>query len=194
MSRAYRVSVSGSIDKIVHVDDGACGSIELLPILPKERMSELLAAELGARGFAREGSITKRASDGVVIEVDLDAGTVTARAETAVHVDIEGTRAGPRRFRDSEGNRPENRAREREALQQELDAELAAREAKEVERARRETTDRLERALRDVKRELDQATNRATARALEEKARSMGEIEEIVEDAATGALTIKVKL
>ena len=194
MSRAYRVSVSGSIDKIVHVDDGACGSIELLPILPKERMSELLAAELGARGFTREGSIAKRAGDGVVIEVDLDAGTVTARAEAAVHVEIEGTRAGPRRTRDSEGNRPEHRAREREALQQELDAELVAREAKEIERARRETTDRLERALRDVKRELDQATNRATARALEEKARSMGEIEEIVEDAATGALTIKVKL
>jgi hypothetical protein len=187
--------VSGSIDKIVHVDDGVCGSIELLPILAKERMRELLSDELVRRGFERDGNVARRATgDGVTVEVDLDSGTVTARAEADVHVDIKGQVDGPRRYRESEGNSPENREIERAALQAELEATLAAREAKETKLARRATTERLEASLRDLKRELDAATNRVTAEALKEKAKSMGEIEELVEDAETGALTIKVKL
>jgi len=194
MSRAYRVRVSGSIDKIVHVDDGACGSIELLPILPKERMAELLAAALAERGFERDGDVVRRVKDGVSIEVDLDTGTVTARAEADVRVQATATRTGPARYREAEGNRPENRAREAATLKEEVDAELAEAEQDQVEAARRAATARLEDALREVKRELDAATNRATAEALKEKARSMGEIEELHEDPETGALTIKVRL
>ena len=46
MSRAYRVSVSESLSKEVRVEDGLCSRLELLPILPKERLGELLAKEL----------------------------------------------------------------------------------------------------------------------------------------------------
>ena len=57
MSRAYRVTVKGSVHRVVHVEDGVCTSLELLPILPQERTGEILGAELARRGFAVENSV-----------------------------------------------------------------------------------------------------------------------------------------
>jgi hypothetical protein len=192
MSRAYRIAVSGSVERIVEVDDGVCSSLELLPVLPKERMRELLAAELARRGFAREGAVASRAmEDGIRVEIDLDAGTVTVRVSSEVALSIEGERTGA-----VAGDRPaeEAIAAARERLQAQLDAELEKEAQARTESARRELTKRLEGKLKDLKRELDGVINRVTGEALKEKARQMGEIEELVEDAETGALTIKVRL
>jgi hypothetical protein len=66
MSRAYRVTVSGSVERVVHVEDGVCASLELLPILAKERMSEILGAELARRGFSTEDGVARRREEGDV--------------------------------------------------------------------------------------------------------------------------------
>ena len=55
MSRAYRITVAESLSRHVQVDDGVCSNLEVLPILEKDRMGELLAAELEQKGFVREG-------------------------------------------------------------------------------------------------------------------------------------------
>ncbi|MGZ3478136.1 MAG: hypothetical protein ACXVCJ_26805, partial [Polyangiales bacterium] len=63
MSRAYRIRVSESIERIVHVEDGVATSLEILPILPKERMQELLAKELEGAGLTvKDGVAQKTAS------------------------------------------------------------------------------------------------------------------------------------
>jgi len=191
MSRAYRIAVSGSVDRIVHVDDGVCTSLALLPILPKERMSEHLADELARRGFAREGNVARRVmEEGVTVEVELDTGTVTVRIGSEVAVDIQAQRTG------SIGEHTTEQARDdaKRKLQAELDASLEKEVGRRTEQARREATAKLEARLRDLKQELDGVVNRVTAQALKEKARQMGEIQEIVEDEQSGALTIKVKL
>lgn len=187
MSRAYRVTVKGSVHRVVHVEDGVCTSLELLPILPRERLSELLAAELERRGFAREGGVAKRVEDdGVVVEVDLATAAVSVKAEASAKIAIERER--------TERVYEERLAEERKAAQERVDREVA-RDAKAAEeKAKTEVAERLERRLGDLRRELDAVATRTTAEALKEKARSLGEIEQMHEDAESGELTIKVRL
>jgi FtsH ternary system domain X5 len=187
VSRAYRVSVKGSVQRVVHVEDGVCTSLEMLPILPKERMSEILAAELAKRGFTREGMTAKRSEDdGVMIEVDLTNGAVSVKAEATADIKIEKER--------TERVYEEQLERGRSAAQERVDRE-AQREAKEAEdKARTEVAGRLESKFGDLRRELDSITNRVTADSLKEKARQLGEIEQMHEDEKSGELTITVKL
>ena len=70
MSRAYQIRVSESRVDTVHVEDGVCAPLELLDILPKEQMAELLATELEKQGFERDGDIMRKVEDDVVIEVN----------------------------------------------------------------------------------------------------------------------------
>ena len=58
-------------------------------------------------------------------------------------------------------------------------------------RARRLPLGELQKQLRG---ELDDAVNRATGEALKEKARQLGEVQEISENAETGELIIRVKV
>jgi hypothetical protein len=98
MSRAYRISIKESLTRTVEVDDGVCSSLELLPILQKERMRELLAHELGQRGFVRQGqTATRAADDGVTIAIDLDSGEVNVTAEGHATLDLKTERTRRRR-------------------------------------------------------------------------------------------------
>jgi hypothetical protein len=187
VSRAYRVTVKGSVHRVVRVEDGVCTSLELLPILPKERTSEILEAELTGRGFAREGEVLRRTDkDGVIVEVDPKAATVSVKAEAtaAIAVDHETT----------ELVAEESLKHGTEAAQRRID-KRAERDAQAAEeKARADVTSILEKRLGDLRKELDHVTTRVTAEALKEKAKRLGEIEELHEDAETGELTIKVKL
>jgi hypothetical protein len=187
VSRAYRVSIRGSVRRVVHVEDGVCGSIELLPILSRERTSELLAEALVARGFTVEAGRARRdEGEGVSIEVDLATGEVLVKAERDQQIDVERERTG--------SIYEENDAKGRAKLQERLDRDLE-REAREAaERTRETLTKALERRLADVREELDRVAARVAAEALKEKARSLGEIQELSENAETGELTIKVRV
>lgn len=187
MSRAYRVTVKGSVHRVVHVEDGVCTELELLPVLPPERTGAILAAELGTRGFETKDGIARRVeADGIAIEIDTKTGTVSVKAEAQAEIQIDRER--------TERIIEEALEHGRADAQNRVDRE-AAREADAAEaRAKQEVADKLERRLDGLRRELDQVTNRVTAEALKEKARSLGEIEEMHEDAESGELVIKVKL
>ncbi|MCA9587934.1 MAG: hypothetical protein KC657_21570 [Myxococcales bacterium] len=187
MSRAYRVSIRGSVRRVVHVEDGVCGAIELLPIVSRERTSELLAAALEARGFTVDAGRARRdEGEGVSIEVDLATGEVRITAEREQQIEVERERTG--------SVYEENDVKGRAKLQERLDRDLE-REAREAaERSRETLTKALEKRLADVREELDRVSARVAAEALKEKARSLGEIEELREDAETGELTIKVRV
>lgn len=184
MSRVYRVLVNGILEKVEHLEDRVCGSLELLPVLPKERMQVILAGELAKRGFTVEGNVARKSPEpGIVIELDLEASTVTVKAESDLEVKLYEERT-------IVGGNPGEEAAGRRGIQENLER-VAAEKA---ELARREVTEKLEKSLRGLKSEIDDAVTRATGEALKEKARSMGEIKEITEDPETGSLTIKIEL
>ncbi|MGV3623722.1 MAG: hypothetical protein ACO1OB_23080 [Archangium sp.] len=188
MSRAYRISVKESLSRHVQVEDGVSSSLELLPILEKERMRELLAAELSARGFERDGNTSSRKeAGGITIEINLDNGEVTVTAEGHRSVNLETERSSV-----VEEDRDNVQARElhlREVAKQALEREVAA----EQETLRREVTERLEGHLRDVRTELDGVVNRVTGTALKQRAAELGQVEEVHEE-PNGNLTIKVRV
>jgi len=186
MSRAYRIRVSGSASRVVHLEDRVTTSLELLPVLPRERLSELLAAELERRGFSRDGGVLRRREGDVVLEVELATGAVSARIGTAAELEAEREL--------SVAVRDQNDEREHERANAELSKKLERALDEAARGAQRELTTQLERSLRDIQAELDAVVGRVTADALKEKASSLGEIEELSENRETGELVIKVRL
>jgi hypothetical protein len=187
MSRAYRITIEESLTRQVQVDDGVASRLELLPILSRERTGELLAAELGKKGFTREGdSAVRRESGGVTVEVSLLDGEVkvTARGEKAV--ELTARRAGVT-VEEAHGTR------ERELRKSARDA-LEAEARVEEDKLRQQVTDELAARLKDLRDELDGVVNRVTAAALKERAAQLGTVEEVHENAETGELTIKVRV
>ena len=187
MSRAYRISVSQSIRKHMRVEDGFRAPLEILAVLPAGDMAGLLARELAALGFERDGHIMRRTDDdGVAVDVDLDAGTVTARL--AAEADVDHTVERSRQVEEEHAERETRRLED--AARADLERHVDARRAE----LSREVTETLEGKLRDLRAELDRATNRATAEALKIRARQLGEVKEISENPDTGELTIKVEV
>jgi FtsH ternary system-associated peptide len=186
VSRAIQVRVSESVVRTVHVEDGVQSPLELLPVLAPERMADLLAKELEAQGFKRDGKLAKRTdSDGIEIVVDLEAATVSVKlgATTKLNEQV----ALEARVAE------EGRERAQENLRGAALSELEKRVATQTEALRREVTGKLERKLGDLRTELDQAIGRTTVAALTERAAQLGEIQELVADEA-GNVTIKVKI
>lgn len=196
MSRAYRVSVSGEEDRIIHVEDGVQGKVDILPILPPERMAEILADELEARGYARvegeDGNVTlvKVNPDNVTIEVDAKTGTVTVSIAEDLKIHVEATVTG---VADDDYHKDPNAEAKRQA-EAGMKAALDAKTKPQQEAARKAATAKLEAELQNVRPELDSVVNGATAKALVEKAKSLGDVESIEGSAEEGNMTIKVRV
>jgi hypothetical protein len=152
-------------------------------------MAGLLAAELEAAGYRRDGDVLERKQDGLVIRVSPGTGEVVVRAEACADVSLEGDREGM--AYDEEGRSAKS---VRERMQRDLQSDLE-KQAKTKESAlQQQVTDRLEGQLVDLGRELDGAVNRATAEALKIRAAQLGQIKEISEDRDAGSLTIVVEV
>lgn len=188
MSRCYRISVSESLQRHVQVDDGLETQLELLDILPPERMQSLLADKLEERGYSHVEGTTweKTFESGVHVTVDVDGGSVTISLTEEAELALERKRTTT--VADVDPRQVEERLRK--SVQEQLEVEADEHQ----EALRVEVTRKLEDALSGIRKELDDAVNRATAEALKEKARSLGEVTEINEDPETGAVTIRVKV
>jgi hypothetical protein len=188
MSRAYRISVRESLNRVIRAEDRVSTQLELLEILGPEGMAELLAAELESRGFARDGKRMKREQKGVVISVDVESGTVTVQTEAAHEVELEAKRDGWAADQEGKGAKAE-----KERLKQELQKDLKNKAEAERAKLQAKVTDKLEAELGDVKKELNQAVNRVTAEALKRKAAQLGQIKELTED-PSGNMTIVLEV
>lgn len=185
MSRAYRIDVAEGVQRVVHVEDGVQGRLELLPILPPERTAALLADALAARGFApTESGVCVRVDGSIVTEVACATGTVTVSVaeertlELSAHTSATET--------TPEAARAVARTRWTDAV----DAQAAPL----TEAARREVTARLERELANLRPLLDAAVQAATAAALLERAHQLGHVESVEGSAEAGTLTITVRV
>jgi hypothetical protein len=186
MSRAYRITVKESLTRTIEVEDGVCSSLELLPILQPERMRELLARELGVRGFKREGqTATRDEGGGVTISIELATGEVSVTAEGHARLELSAERTAVVDAVDDPGHQQSLRAAARQSLERAATAEEEA--------LRRKVTEELGGRLRDVKGELDGVVNRVTVEALKQRAGELGQVEEIHEE-PNGNLTIKVRV
>ncbi len=190
MSRAYRIKVRESLNRVIRASDHVSTQLELLEILPQEAMAELLERELVSLGFERQGEVLVREQNGVIVEIDPKTGTVTARIEADQDVRLE--KEGEASVYDDFGRNTAEKVKE--ARRDQLRKEMEKQAEKEQEQLQKEVTDRLEAELVDLRTELDKAVNRTTAEALKQKAAQLGEIKEMTEDQETGSLTIVLEV
>lgn len=192
MSRAYQIRVSESVTRVVHVEDGVQMTLDLLPVLPAERLSVLLRDELLRRGFAEtdEAAVVAREQNGVVVTVDTATGEVRVSAQTDTTVSETSDKTESIYRADDSEPTPESIAAAHARVRQDLEARIDRDEA----RMKREVTERLERELQGITPEINEVTNRVTRTALEEKARQMGDIEQITHNEETGGMVIRVRL
>ncbi len=189
MSRAYRIAVKETLSKVIRAEDHVSTQLEMLDILPADQMSDLLAEQLVQAGFVREGNSAVRRDRDVVVSVDLESGTVTVTSEKSRNVSVTGQKAG--RSYDQQGSSAKQvRENLRDSLAKDLQQDVSDRE-KDLQR---QVTDQLESELAGLRRELDQAVNKATAQALKQKAAQIGQIKELTEDPESGSLTIVVEV
>jgi FtsH ternary system domain X5 len=189
MSRAYRISVKESLTKDLAASDEICSDLEILDILPREQMAELLRGELKGRGFKEEGDKLVRNDEGVTVSVDPTCGEVSVKSERADSVELQAQREDWG-YDDAGPGQEELRRRASEQLKQDLERRAAQQQA----RLQTEATEKLEGRLGDVRKELSQVVNRITAEALKRKAASLGQIKEMTEDPESGSLTITVEV
>jgi hypothetical protein len=190
MSRAYRITVKESETRELKGSDEICTQLELLEILPAESMAKLLADELKARGFEETADGTLTRKDGkMTITVDPCNGEVSVKSEVEEKVTIEAKR-------DATGWDDVGASVDtvKDRTKQELKKDIDKKADKETERLQTEATQALEKHLEELQPELSQVVNKITREALKEKAKQLGSIKEIAEDAETGSLTIKIEV
>lgn len=197
MSRMYRIAVSESVSRVVHVEDGVETTLDILPVLPQEQMGALLADELARRGFSAvagdsavegAGTMVRVESDGTVIEVNVATGKVNVSLAEDVAVNVEAA-TDITGDEDYGGPTEEMRQRAKESLRGRLEQDVE----RQQEEKRATVTRRLEAKLGDLKKELDGVVNGVTAAGLKQRAAQLGEVES-VEENASGELTIRVKV
>jgi hypothetical protein len=187
MSRAYRIRVSESLERHVHIKDGVATQLDLLPVLSKPRMGQLLLDELKARGYTeKDGKAVRTDPDGVEISIDPATGEVAITLKAETDIKLNADRTSTVAEERSAGAEEELRGRVKKELERTAEREEKALEA--------EVAAKLERRLHDLQQELDQISSRVTGTALKERAASLGEIEEITEDPESGQVTIKVRV
>ena len=167
MSRCYRIEVSESLKRHIEVEDGIAIHLELLDILPPERMRSLLEEQLAKRGYERasDGTYRKTLDGGITVTVTED-GEVQISLTDEAELDLAATGSG--RSYDVKDAKVEDAIRRKLGEHLEVDAQ------RETEALRQDVTKRLEAALESLRGELDDAVNRATGEALKEKARQLG--------------------
>jgi hypothetical protein len=187
MSRVYRIRISETVTRTVHVKDGIERPIDLLGILPSDEMNELLRQQLETDGFNRQdnGSMVKD-QNGVIIEID--PGERKIQASVAQSQKLSAT------VKQSQQSWGESRKEAKEMALSTAKAEANDQIQLEEKRLQEQVTEQLTDALGEIQRQIDQAINRATGEALKRRAAQLGEIEEINEDPETGSLQIRVKL
>jgi hypothetical protein len=188
MSRAYRIRIEESLRRHIKVDDGIQSKLEILDILPPDQTAALLERELAAAGFEQreDGQWVRVDDEGVEVRVDAKQSTVTVSASADRELELQREKVVSAWAENDATTRERGRA----ALETELEDEADARE-KDLQA---EVTAKLEGKLGDLRRELDQISNRVTKEALKRKAASLGEVQEISEDPESGSLTIRVKI
>ena len=189
MSRAYRISVKESVKRDISGTDGICAELELLDILPEDRMRSLLADELRKRGFTEKDGQLERSRQGIAVRIDPRTGEVKVNATAEKQIDVESERE-TYGFDDLGPKEDEIKAHLRKEALRDIDHRVEEHRKKLQEKA----TAKLEGSLQEVSKELDQIVNAVTRAALKQKAATLGTIREISENAETGSLTIKVEV
>ncbi len=197
MSYPYRVVVTKGIEETVRAADRSERTLELPPIVARERARQILEAALRRRGWEGEGGkLVRPGGKGEESVLDLETGKVTTTVEEdevlRKELSLEGV--------GDSLSRPT--AADEEALRRKVEAELDTRLAiSEEDRAAKRVAleSRLARRLaasdEERAKELEAVLLEVYAESLKEKARSLGTVTEVREETtAAGEYELVIRI
>jgi len=181
MSYPYKVVVTKTVVEQVEASDRSESKLSLLPILPEDRMRDLVAEALRKRGFEQKAGdpdkLTKKGERGETITVDLPTLTVTAEVSEKGEirkektVEVLGDAPRPPTADDEQALR--------ERAEKTLERQLAVtdEERGQVEdEYRRKLAAALEEGADARRRELNEVCLEVYAESLKERAKSLGTV------------------
>tara|TARA_Y100000589_G_scaffold77713_1_gene71468 strand:- start:1278 stop:1859 length:582 start_codon:yes stop_codon:yes gene_type:complete len=193
MSQTYKVRVKQTLRDTVSVGREWRQKIDLLQLLPADRMGGLLALELEKDGWqrAQDGKVSKEHD-----QFDLEFDPVTRQLkivyeqEKEVEMDVD-REVNVYDYADDESRA--NREGHRKVIQ-EADGELQ----EEVQLLEKEMLTELEstqdQMLEEIDKMIQEKVEKAQIEALKEKAKSLGDIQSVSENTEAGEITIRVKV
>lgn len=162
----------------VEVSDHADLEIRVLPILPRERIDEIIRQHLREHGWEEQpdGSLHKQIGDAIaVLPPDSSTIRVTLSDETSVSVSAKARNL----VAVGEEAQGQSAVEAKAAAEAERKLAAASEEAKRALEAK--TADRLLKAWHEVRAEIDEVVNATTKQALQQRASELGSIESLEE-------------
>jgi len=190
MSRAYRLKVSESCQRIIRGTDHVSTQLEILDVLPRETMAGLLAQELIGIEFEQSGEVLIREQGDVKVTINPSTGVVQAEVILEHEVELKAIHEGTYFDETEENDRKTLKSKLKDAAKDDLEQQSSRREKQITE----EATEKLSSALNDLSSELNRVLNKVTANALKEKAKQLGRIKEMTENEETGSMTIVLEV
>ena len=163
------------MEAAVHVEGRVVIAVRMLPVLQGDAMGATLREVLAEQGWEAQpdGSMT-RGFGGVTATLDAGATTVTVSRAADARVSARGSAVV------QEGDDADE-ARAKSVAQERAEKALEAKQAQAREKLEAENVAALTREEPSVRAALQEALNRVYRRALEERARQLGEVESIDE-------------
>ncbi|NUQ00426.1 MAG: hypothetical protein HUU35_11295 [Armatimonadetes bacterium] len=200
MSRPYRIVVQKVVEQDIRADDRSTLRLKLDPVLPEERLTEVLEQSLARHGWRRtaDGVYEKERGEGESMTCDIEAREVTTVIEIEetvrheVRKELRGDTWNWRQMREMTDEELEEVRRIEEAR---LEAEVSAEEHQRAASALRETVrERLESGADERRREVNRIVLEVMSEALKERAGELGNVQHIDEkwDGEDYELTISV--
>lgn len=190
MSRAYKIEVKESEQRVIRASDEICTTLELLDILPPEATADLLKKELKSRNFKEaENGTMVREDKNQIVTVDPCSGEVVVKTIVESDKKVEVKREGVA-VDDIRDSREKVTKKLKERAQEEIQKEFDSEQKKSQSKA----TEHLEKAIADLQPEINDIVNKITRESLKAKAAQMGRIQEITENAESGEMTIKIEV
>lgn len=199
MSHPYRISVSHSTTDTVCGEDYTQSKIDLTPILPEDQMKDLLEKVLEEKGWTREKDEnvwSKKGEEGERMEINVDELVFTT------YIEVEGTISKEKTVSatgDSWNSKDLDADRKRleERVKQNLAKELEITDA-ERDKKKEELADKASQTLREGEEDRNRILNEILvdtyADALQEKAKTMGEVTEISESKNENEYELIIKI
>ena len=172
LGRAVRTR---DLEAAVHVEGEVSIAVRMLPVLPGAAMGAALREVLAAQGWEAQGDGTMtRVFGEVTATLGADATTVTVRHAADATVTATG------REQAIEGDKADEKRADRVAKEK-AEKALADKRAQVTAKLDAENAAKITREEPAVRASLQEALNRVYRRALEERARQLGEVESIDE-------------
>jgi hypothetical protein len=200
MSRPYRIVVQRVVEREVNAEDRTVLRLKLDPILPEERLDEVLGAVLEKNGWERtaDGTYQQSRGDGETLTCDVKAREVSCEiaVETTVREVVRKELRGDTwNWRQMREMTDEELAELEQAEAERLESCISETDlAKRAEEIREEVSQRLAEGDAERRETINKLVIEVTAEALKEKASELGTVKSLDErwDGQDYELTIQI--